>query len=188
VTLPLLVDLSPVATLLANVVACAGVHAGTGYAVHRLPPPRLQHDGWLLRARRVEGAGGLYAKRLHIARWKDHLPEAGALFAGGISKRHVTRDLDRFVAETRRAEYGHWLALACWPVFALWNPPVGVVLMVLYSVLVNAPFIAIQRYNRQRAQRVLARRGDQARSERSRGSEVAVRDGAGSRTSGSSIP
>ena len=61
-------------------------------------------------------------------------------------------------AETRRAEYGHWLAMAFAPVFALWNPLVGLVLMATYSVVVNAPFIAIQRYNRQRAQRVLTRR------------------------------
>ncbi|MEQ1787645.1 MAG: glycosyl-4,4'-diaponeurosporenoate acyltransferase, partial [Acidimicrobiales bacterium] len=66
--------------------------------------------------------------------------------------------LDRFVAETRRAEYGHWLALACGPAFALWNPPSGLVLMTAYGVLANAPFIAVQRYNRQRAQRILARR------------------------------
>jgi len=30
--------------------------------------------------------------------------------------------------------------------------------MVAYGALVNAPFIAIQRYNRQRIQRILARR------------------------------
>jgi glycosyl-4,4'-diaponeurosporenoate acyltransferase len=158
VTLPLLVELSSWGLLLANVVGAAAVHTCTGYAVHRLPLARLQHDGWLLRPRSVERDGRLYAHRLHIQRWKDRVPEAGALFAGGVSKRHVTRDLGRFVAETRRAEYGHWLAVACTPVFALWNPPAGLFLMALYSVVVNAPFIAIQRYNRQRAQRVLARR------------------------------
>ena len=108
-------------------------------------------------ARPVERGGRLY-ERLRIRRWKDRLPEAGALFAGGVSKRRLAADLERFAAETRRAEYGHWLAMACAPVFALWNPLMGVVLMATYSVVVNAPFIAIQRYNRQRAQRVLTRR------------------------------
>jgi glycosyl-4,4'-diaponeurosporenoate acyltransferase len=156
--LPLLVDLSPWGILAANVVAAGAFHAGSGYAAHRLPLGCLQQDGWLLRPRRWERGGRVYARRLHIHRWKDHLPEAGAFFAGGVSKRHVTRDLDRFVAETRRAEYGHWMAIACCPAFALWNPPIGLVLMTAYSLLANAPFIAIQRYNRQRAQRVLARR------------------------------
>jgi glycosyl-4,4'-diaponeurosporenoate acyltransferase len=62
--------------------------------------------------------------------------------------------------ETRRAERGHWLAMAGGPVAALWNPPLGVALMVAYGVLVNAPFIVVQRYNRQRAARVLRRRAE----------------------------
>lgn len=157
-TLPLLVELSFWGTLAADIVVWSVVHAATGYAVHRLPLSRLQRDGWLLRSRAGERDGRTYERRLRIRRWKDRLPEAGALFPGGVSKRHVTRDLDRFVAETRRAEYGHWLALACSPAFALWNPSSGLALMTAYGVLVNAPFIAVQRYNRQRAQRILARR------------------------------
>jgi glycosyl-4,4'-diaponeurosporenoate acyltransferase len=43
-------------------------------------------------------------------------------------------------------------------VFALWNPPLGVLLMAVYGLTVNAPFILIQRYNRTRAQRLLRRR------------------------------
>ena len=59
--------------------------------------------------------------------------------------------------ETRRAELGHWLALAGGPVFALWNPVSGLVLMLAYGVVTNVPFIAVQRYNRQRAQRISLR-------------------------------
>jgi glycosyl-4,4'-diaponeurosporenoate acyltransferase len=159
VTPPILVELSASATLVANVLAWALFHAGSGYLVHRLPRRRLEHDGWLLRPRSLEHGGRTYERRLHIRRWKDHLPEAGAVFAGGVSKRRLEgrHELDRFVAETRRAEYGHWLAMACGPLAALWNPPLGVLLMIAYGVLANAPFIAVQRYNRQRAQRVLNR-------------------------------
>jgi glycosyl-4,4'-diaponeurosporenoate acyltransferase len=159
---PLVVSLSFWGTLLANVVAWAAIHAGSGYVVHRLPLARLQHDGWLLRPRRWERDGRTYQRLLRIRSWKDHLPEAGALFAGGVSKRSLTGSLvgglPRFVAETRRAERGHWLALAAGPLFALWNPLSGVALMVAYGVAVNAPFIAVQRYNRLRALRVLSRR------------------------------
>ena len=95
---------------------------------------------------------------LGVRRWKDHLPEAGALFAGGIGKRSLPDSIETFVQETRRAELAHWWALTAGPAFALWNPLRGVVLMVTYGVVVNAPFIAIQRYNRYRAQRLLARR------------------------------
>lgn len=149
------------AIVVANVAFWAAVHAGSGYFVHRLPAARLGADRWLWRPRRAERGGRLY-ERLRIRAWKDRLPEAGALFAGGTSKRHLPdrRDegLERYAVETRRAELGHWLALVAAPMAVAWNPPVGAVAMMAYGVLVNAPFIAIQRYNRQRIQRILARR------------------------------
>ena len=153
--LPLLVELSWWATLTVNVAAWGLIHTATGYAAHRLPPRRLERDGWLLRIRR--GEVDRY-RRLGIRRWKDRLPEAGALFPGGISKRHVGDALEVFVRETRRAELAHWWAMAGGPLSALWNPLAGVVLMVGYGVGVNAPFIVIQRYNRGRALRLLSRR------------------------------
>jgi glycosyl-4,4'-diaponeurosporenoate acyltransferase len=164
-SLPLLVELSDLATVVVNVVAWATIHASTGYLVHRLPVDALSRDGWLLQERRFEREGRIYDRLLRVGRWKDRLPEAGALFSGGVSKRHLTgalgrASLDRFVVETRRAERGHWLAMAGGPVAALWNPPLGVALMVAYGVLVNAPFIVVQRYNRQRAARVLRRRAE----------------------------
>jgi len=155
IDVPLLVSFGAWGTLAADVVGWAVIHSATGYAAHRLPTRRLEADGWGLRVRPFELA--LY-RRLGVPRWKDRLPEAGALFPGGISKRHLPDSLEVFVRETRRAELAHWWALAAGPVFALWNPPLGVVLMVLYGIVVNAPFIAIQRYNRARAQRLLHRR------------------------------
>ncbi len=153
--MPLLVNLTFWGTLLANVAAWAVIHTGSGYYVHRLPLERLRHDGWLLRPRRWERQGRTYQRVLRIRAWKDNLPEAGAFFSGGVSKRALTGSLagglPRFVAETRRAERGHWLAVAAGPLFALWNPPSGLGLMVAYGVIVNAPFIAVQRYNRLRA-------------------------------------
>lgn len=155
------VRFSPVPNVLVDIAAWAVFHAATGYAVHRLSVERLQRDTWLLRERGFERSGRLY-ERLAIRAWKDHLPEAGALFAGGVSKRRMSRrdpvSLQRFAAETRRAEYGHWAAMACGPLFALWNPPPIAAAMVAYGVVANAPFIAIQRYNRERIGRVLTLR------------------------------
>ena len=48
----------------------------------------------------------------------------------------------------------------------LWNPPWVALVMVGYGLAVNLPFIAIQRYNRTRVERVLARSAA-ARPERS---------------------
>ena len=125
------------------------------------------------------------------------MPEAGALFAGGISKRHVTAveqgGLERFVVETRRAELGHWLAAAPGVLFVLWNPPAVVPIMIAYGLLVNLPFIAVQRSNRIRASRVLRARASRVRGRRASGSPPAVTESRAARrrspdTSGNSIP
>ena len=184
------VDLAPVGILLANVGLWTVAHASSAYAAHKLPLSRLDRDGWWLRLRPRERSGWAYERVLHIRRWKDRLPEAGALFAGGMSKRTLPGPgdggVERFLQETRRGELAHWMSLVPLPAFAIWNPPAGVALMALYGLAVNLPFIAVQRYNRGRAQRVTALRS--ARSDRSRRSRRARRAAGASRTSGSSMP
>lgn len=149
-------------TVAVDIVAWGAFHAATGYAAHRLADDRLRGDGWLLRQRPFEDDGRWYRRRLHIHRWKDRLPEAGDLFRGGRSKRELpaydVAGLELFARETRRAELAHWWAMACGPLFVLWNPPLAAALLISYGVLVNLPFIAIQRYNRFRIEALLARR------------------------------
>ena len=154
--------MSPTVTILVDALAWGAFHSATGYAAYRLDEGRLNREGWLLRARRFETGGRWYRRRLRIHRWKDRLPDAGDLFRGGVSKRHVPAydgsGLRLFVRETRRAELAHWWALCCGPLFALWNPPLATALLVAYGVLVNLPFIVVQRYNRARTQLLLERR------------------------------
>lgn len=157
----MLIRLSPGAAVLVSCVAWAAIGLTTGLVAHRLPTRRLDHDSWLTRPRAVERGGRLY-ERLGIRRWKDRLPEQGALFRGGFSKRGL-RDrsadhLERFVVETRRAEVVHWANAAAGPVFWVWCPPGLGAVMVVFGVTVHLPFVCIQRYNRFRLQRVLARR------------------------------
>ena len=149
-------------TVVVDVITWGLFHAATGYAAHRLPEHRLDHDGWLLRPRRFEAGGRWHRRRLRVDRWKDALPEAGDLFHGGGSKRRLPAyddaGLQLFVRETRRAELAHWWAMWCAPLFVLWNPPFAAALLIVYGVLVNLPFIVIQRYNRFRTQALLTRR------------------------------
>lgn len=151
----------PTLTIVVDVIAWGVLHTATGYAAHRLDDIRLSRDGRLLRQRRFE-TGQWYRRRLRINRWKDRLPDAGDLFRGGISKRHLpaydAAGLQLFVRETRRAELAHWWAMLCGPLFVLWNPPLAAVLLVGYGVVANLPFILIQRYNRFRTQALVERR------------------------------
>ncbi len=144
-----------------DIVAWGIAHAATGYAAHRLPARMCDRDNRLTRIRHPDSTERR-CRFFGVPRWKDSLPEAGAFFAGGVSKRHLTGTgndaLREFASLTRRAEMAHWMAFLVAPLFALWNPPSIALLMVVYGALVNAPFIAIQRYNRVRVRRILSRR------------------------------
>ena len=155
--------------VLTDVAAWGIIHAGTGYLAHRLPESLCAHDTWVTRLRGFERGGRLW-RLLRVQRWKDRVPEAGDVFAGGVSKRHLpghsAAGLQQFAAMTRRAEYGHWMCAVSAPVFALWNPGWIAAVMVVYGVAVNAPFIAIQRYNRLRIEGVLGRLAARSRNDR----------------------
>lgn len=157
-----LVDLSSGWAVVVDCIVWTVVGVATGYAAYRWPTARLEHDGRITRLRRFEDGGRWYQRRLRIATWKDRLPEAGAFFGAGFSKRGLgTRDTDhlrRFVAETRRAELTHWAVVAFAPLFVLWNPIWLAMVMLVYGVLANVPCIAVQRYNRGRLERVLTHR------------------------------
>ena len=136
----------------------AGLSVVVGWTANRLPVEHFERDGPVTRLWPVEVDGDAYRRRLRVHRWKDHVPEAGALFAGGMSKRALpgrhAGGLARFAAETRRAERVHWVLMACGPLFLLWNPaPLGAA-MIAYAVLANGPCILIQRYNRGRLVRL----------------------------------
>ena len=157
-----LIEVVPAVALALNVALWATSQVLAGYRAHRLPLERLQDDRGLLRLRGFEAGGRWYERRLRIVRWKDRLPEAGAFFAGGVSKRTLPPrsegGIERFAAETRRAELAHWTSFWCLPLCVIWNDALGIALMCAYGLVVNLPLIAIQRYNRSRAERILGRR------------------------------
>ena len=153
--------MSPLQIVAVDAAVWAGWSAVVGYSAHRLPRARLAHDGPLTRLRPWERQGRVY-ERFGIRRWKDRVPELGAAFRGGVSKRALggrgTATLAEFAAETRRAELVHWAIPLVTPVFSLWNPPWLLGAMAAYAVVANLPCLVIQRYNRGRALRVVDRR------------------------------
>lgn len=146
---------------LVSTVVWAVVGVTIGFVAHKLPPERFAHDGRLTRLRGFERDGRWYERYLRIRRWKDRLPEGGATFAGGFSKRSLAsrrRDLlERFVVETRRAELTHWWVLATALLHFVWCPWWLGLIMVGFGVVANVPCLVVQRYNRARLTRVLAR-------------------------------
>jgi glycosyl-4,4'-diaponeurosporenoate acyltransferase len=119
---------------------------------------------------RAPGTAGfepwVYARVFHVKRWKDRLPDAAAWFGGGFAKRSLAdKDagyLGRFMDETWRGELCHWCALAFVPLFFLWNPWWGDLVILAYALAANLPCILAQRHNRIRLRRVLARASGQS--------------------------
>jgi glycosyl-4,4'-diaponeurosporenoate acyltransferase len=148
-------------TVVVDVAVWGAWSALVGLAAHLLPTRWLTRDGFVLCLRPAERDRSVY-RRMRIKRWKDRLPEAGSLFAGGFSKRAMRqRDpayLERFVVETRRAELTHWWVMLAAPFFLLWNPVALGAVMVVYALAANVPCLLVQRYNRARLQRLLDRR------------------------------
>ena len=132
-----------------------------GLVLGRAPARWFSKDNFVTRIRHFERSGRIY-QRLGIRRWKDRVPELGELF-GGQSKRRLPLSngtgrrlqLVAFSSELRRAELVHWLVMAGWFVLPLWNSAPWLAVMAAYSFLANAPFIAIQRYNRARIARII---------------------------------
>ena len=143
------------------------IQIGSGYLSHLLPLAWFATDNRLFRSRRFEQQGRIYRRVFLVHRWKNHLPEGGAIFTGGFSKRHLglhrsqdpVATLQRFIAETRRAELSHWLPVVLSCTFFFWNPFPVAVWMPPIGFLGNLPFIIVQRTNRPRMMRLLSRAG-----------------------------
>lgn len=158
----MILSLEPRAAVFVSIAAWTMIGVITGFVASRLPVSVVGHDTWLTRIRSFEDDGRIYQRHLRINRWKSLLPEAGGLFPGGVSKRHIGGRNDdaliAFCAETRRAEIVHWTNLFAGVLFVIWCPPVIAAVMITFGVVVHLPFIIVQRSNRGSLQRVLAGR------------------------------
>lgn len=135
----------------ANTMGWPIIHIAVARAALWLPGAMFASDTCLTREHAFEQGGRLYRDTLRVASWKRLLPD-GAPWLGGFSKKRIHRRdseyLVAFIAETRRAEWAHWMMLACTPVFYLWNPAWACMVMTAYGLLANLPCIVAQRANR----------------------------------------
>jgi glycosyl-4,4'-diaponeurosporenoate acyltransferase len=158
----MLIPLSDGWAIVVGSVMWAVISVAVGYAMHRAPVARFSHDNAVTRLRPFEADGRFYERVTRIRRWKRYLPEGGDFYEGGFNKRHLRgrtdAHLQRFVAETRRAEMTHWVVMWSGPVFWVWSTFWLGWIMVGFGVVANLPCIIAQRYNRARLLRVLSRR------------------------------
>jgi glycosyl-4,4'-diaponeurosporenoate acyltransferase len=132
-----------------------------GAIANRLPDRLLRPADGDQSDLRVEDPARFYERWLGIRVWKRWIPDAGNALPGGVRKASLARldplALQRLRLETRRAELVHWALWPVWMVTALWLPPAGVLVNLIFATLFNLPCLLLQRYNRLRLGRTLSR-------------------------------
>ncbi|WP_273129315.1 glycosyl-4,4'-diaponeurosporenoate acyltransferase [Bacillus weihaiensis] len=140
-----------VTILLLNVLLWFVIHTVGAYVPSRFSMETIERVRWLYPIRAWEM--GVY-KVLKVKKWKEKVPDGGDWAPGGIKKNQINlrtqEGRNRFLLETKRAELSHWLQTLPAPIFFTFNEPTVGIIMILYALAFNLPFIAIQRFNRNR--------------------------------------
>lgn len=121
---------------------------------------RFSPDSVIYRPKSWEQNGEFY-KKLGIRKWKDKLPDVSKttkkIYTKKVDLQRSEDNLRRLIQETCVAECVHYqLILLSLPVLQIYKG-LGGLLIFLLCVFGNLLFVAIQRYNRPRLVRALAR-------------------------------
>lgn len=105
--------------------------------------------------------GGKVYEKLRVRTWKDRVPDMSKIIPSMVRKEVAARptagNMECLVQETCVAEAVHWvLIVLSLAVLKIWKGLGGWICYFL-CILGNLPFIIIQRYNRPRLVRTLAR-------------------------------
>jgi glycosyl-4,4'-diaponeurosporenoate acyltransferase len=121
---------------------------------NRISDKRFDPNGFWLKTRKWEDNGMLYKRVFKVHKWKHLLPDGAKTHDKGFQKKrlssHDPEYLQKFIAETGRAEIFHWLQIVPFWIFGLWSPAFVIWIMLGYALAVNLPCIVAQRYNRPR--------------------------------------
>ncbi len=129
-------------------------HTLPAYICLRIPDSYFNPHGFIFKTRKWEKKGEIYQRLFKVRKWKKYLPDGGAMFKDGYSKRNLTvftsQTLNKFAIETCRAEMTHLLAILPFWIFGFIAPPIIILYMLIYALAINLPCIITQRYNRPR--------------------------------------
>ena len=125
-----------------------------------IPAGSFRADSFPFRSFAFEREGQFY-DRLKIRRWKDKVPDMSKILPKVMVPKRLCLGMEQervslLIQETCIAELVHvLLCIAGCGCLLLWPGSGGVVVMALYILLGNLPFILIQRYNRPRLLRLM---------------------------------
>ena len=135
------------------------IHIGLSVFTYKLSDSYFKTDKVIYVTREWEQNGLIYEKIFRVKKWKHLLPDGAAIFKKGFTKKNIvskeTKYFDKFILESRRAEFTHWLTIFSAVLFFFWNSFSIGLIMILYAFLSNLPCIISQRYNRSRLKKIL---------------------------------
>lgn len=130
------------------------------YISYKLPSKFFNPNKYIFQSFKFEQNGKIYKTIFKVQKWKKYLPDGAAVRKAGYRKKHIADftnvNLEIFLQESCRAEFGHILAIFPFFVFGLFLPLPGLLFMFLYAFIVNLPCIIAQRFNRPRVSKLLA--------------------------------
>lgn len=141
-----------------------------GFFLGRIVPKRwFPPDAWIFRSRSFERYGKIYEK-LGIRKWHKRVPDMSRIFPALMPPKNLTGDFSRrlpvMIRETCVAELIHTLvSLTGLHCLRLWPGWGGATVAAVHFLLLNLPFILIQRYERPRLIRLLEKMKESGRSE-----------------------
>ncbi|HEX2946785.1 MAG TPA: glycosyl-4,4'-diaponeurosporenoate acyltransferase [Clostridia bacterium] len=124
------------------------------YLSNKMPDHLYSSNSWLLRHRKWEKRGDFYQRIFRVKLWKRLLPELGDIVKSVFPKKRIkeyTREyLQKYIFESCKSELTHWSIIFSAFLFFLWRDFEPAMMIVLLAIILNLPYIIIQRYNRPR--------------------------------------
>lgn len=128
----------------------------------KLPERYYDYRTWIYKERKWEKNGEFYQHVFKVKRWKDHMPEIADFIKSAFPKNSIKEFsheyIEKFLLESCRAEFAHWCIILSSIIFLVCQGTAAFVFILLAAILMNAPFIIIQRYNRPRIIRIMKRK------------------------------
>lgn len=150
--------------LLANIIIFIFFSVAISYLSVKLPEHIYFYKRWIFRERKWEKAGALYERLFRVRSWKALLPEVSDFFNFSFPKKYFTQSnreyMSKYLMESCRSELTHWNIIFSSLLFILWCDPSTTLKIIIIAISLNLPYIIIQRYNRPRIIRLLAKKGE----------------------------
>lgn len=125
----------------------------------RLPDTIYRYNSWLFKEHKWEKKGQLYRHLLKVHVWKTFLPELSNFVKGVFPKKnlkeHSKEYLSKYIMESCKSEFTHWVIIASSLIFRLWAERQVSFGVFIIAIVLNLPYIIIQRYNRPRVIQVM---------------------------------